>query len=244
MTGAGRGIGRAVAVKLAGQGHRVVLVARSRSELIETGRLCRTETRIHVGDVTEPGAAEEMFSLVEREWGPVEVFVSSAGRNRSARLADIDDEHWQEMLDLNLTAVFRGGRRAIGPMVSAGWGRIIVISSVAGKSGFKYLGAYAAAKHGVVGLVRSAALELAPDGVTVNAVCPSFVDTPLTRRTIAAIVDQAGWDPARATEHVGSLQPIGRMVTAEEVAEAVWALVVNGAVTGQSVHVDGGLLHA
>ncbi|MDG4861999.1 SDR family oxidoreductase [Streptomyces sp. T-3] len=124
-----------------------------------------------------------------------------------------------------------------------GLGRAIVVSSIAGKQGFKHLSACAAAKHGVIGLVRSAALELAHTGVTVNAVCPAYVDTELTERTIESIVAQAGWTRADALHQVNSLQPIGRMISTNEVVQALSALIDNAGMTGQSIHVDGGLVH-
>jgi NAD(P)-dependent dehydrogenase (short-subunit alcohol dehydrogenase family) len=125
-------------------------------------------------------------------------------------------------------------------MVERGHGRIVVIASVAAKRGEPYISAYTASKHGVLGLVRSAAAELATTGVTVNAVCPGYVETPMTDATIEGIVTKTGRDAADARAILEQKQPIGRLVSAAEVAQTVWFCVANGAVTGQGINVDGG----
>uniref|UniRef100_A0AAU2AFC8 SDR family oxidoreductase n=1 Tax=Streptomyces sp. NBC_00093 TaxID=2975649 RepID=A0AAU2AFC8_9ACTN len=242
VTGAGRGIGRAAALRLSAEGHRVALVSRTEHELLRTAASCPGETLVLPTDVTGADSAGEVLDAVAETWGPAQILVVAAGRNRSAPLERTSDAHWQEMLALNLTSVFQWLRAALPPMASAGWGRAVVVSSIAGKRGFRHLGAYSAAKHGVIGLVRSAALELARTGVTVNAVCPAYVDTDLTARTVDTIVTQAGWTRDEALRHVNDLQPIGRMVTPEEVVAVIGALIENAALTGQSVHVDGGLV--
>src|SRR5439155_4617725 len=129
---------------------------------------------------TAPGAVDEVFAAAERDVGRVDILVANAGAATSAPLARTSDADWARMLELNLTVPFRCVRRAVPAMVSAGWGRIVVVASIAAKTGAPYIAAYAASKHGVLGLVRSAAAELASTGVTVNAVCPSYVDTALT----------------------------------------------------------------
>src|SRR6185312_9372739 len=155
------GIGRAIAVKLASQGHRVALVARNWDELDETAKLCGGSALVVPADLTAPGAVDDVFAGVEAEFGPVEILVANAGAGTSAPIARVTDADWQRMIDLNLTAPFRCIRRAVPEMVATGYGRIIVIGSVASKRGEPYLAAYTAAKHGVLGLVRSAAAELA-----------------------------------------------------------------------------------
>jgi NAD(P)-dependent dehydrogenase (short-subunit alcohol dehydrogenase family) len=125
-------------------------------------------------------------------------------------------------------------------MVDHGWGRIVVVASMAAKRGEPYLGAYCAAKHGVLGLVRAAAAELAPTGVTANAVCPAYVDTAMTEGAVGAIVKFTGRSPADALRFLEQKQPIGRLITVEEVAETVWFCVANGGLNGQGINVDGG----
>jgi NAD(P)-dependent dehydrogenase (short-subunit alcohol dehydrogenase family) len=144
------------------------------------------------------------------------------------------------MLDLNLTAPFRCLRRVLPSMTSAGFGRVVVIASIAGKAGSPRIAAYTASKHGVLGLVRSAAAEVAKSGVTVNAVCPGFVDTPMTEESVANIATGTGRSQDEAREILANMQPIGRLVTVEEVAATVMLCVDNAAINGQGINVDGG----
>jgi len=244
ITGAGRGIGRAIAVRLADAGYRVALTARSAEELNETAKLCHAPSLIVPADLTEPGAVDEVFAAAEAEFGPVEVLVANAGAGASAPIARVSDADWQRMLDLNLTAPFRCIRRAVPLMTANAYGRIIVIASVASKRGEPYIAAYTAAKHGVLGLVRSVAAELARTGVTVNAVCPAYVDTPMTDGTVAMIADRTGRTHEEARRILADKQPVGRLITTEEVAEAVWFCVQSPGVTGQGINVDGGAIQS
>jgi NAD(P)-dependent dehydrogenase (short-subunit alcohol dehydrogenase family) len=244
VSGAGRGIGRAVATSLSRAGHRVVLTARSVDELTATAAGCPGPALIVPGDITDPGFVESLFAQVESDWGPVDVLVANAGAGVSAPIAHTTDEQWQQMLDLNLTAPFRCIRRAVPSMVERGSGRIVVIASVAAKVGEPYISAYTASKHGVLGLVRSAAVELARTGVTLNAVCPGYVDTPMTEGTVSGIVEKTGRTPEQARAALVAKQPIGRLITPEEVADAVMFCVGNPGVTGQGINVDGGAVQS
>ena len=191
-------------------------------------------------DITSTEAVDGLFDSVEEAWQPVEVLVANAGSGTSAPLAETTDETWAAMLDLNLTAPFRCIRRAVPPMVKRGHGRIVVIASVAAKRGDPYIAAYTASKHGVLGVVRSAAAELASSGVTVNAVCPGYVDTPMTEQSVATISERTGRSPEAARAALEAKQPHGRLVSTAEVAEAVMLCVRNGALNGQGINVDGG----
>jgi NAD(P)-dependent dehydrogenase (short-subunit alcohol dehydrogenase family) len=244
VTGAGRGIGAAVARRLPDAGHSVALTARSADELAALAAELPGPSLVLPADVTDPDAVEHVFGEVERAWGPVEVLVLNAGAGTSAPLHRTTDADWQRMLDLNLTAPFRMLRRAVPPMVEAGWGRVVAVASVAAKRGEPYIAAYTASKHGLLGLVRSAARELATQGVTVNAVCPAYVDTPMTDHTVATISRTTGRTEAQARETLERRQPIGRLVTVDEVADAVMLCVASAAITGQGINVDGGAVQS
>jgi NAD(P)-dependent dehydrogenase (short-subunit alcohol dehydrogenase family) len=235
VTGAGRGIGRAVAVDLSGRGLRVALTARSKDELEETASGCSGPTLVIPADLLDPSAPDTVFDVVEDAWGPAGVLVANAGAGVSARVHKTSDADWQRMLDLNLTAPFRCLRRGLPSMLEAGQGRIVVVASIAAKVGEPYIAAYTASKHGVLGLVRSAAAEVADAGVTVNAVCPGYVDTPMTDATVAGIVARTGRSEAEAVRLLADKQPNGRLVTPEEVAAAVWRCVDDGSINGQGV---------
>jgi NAD(P)-dependent dehydrogenase (short-subunit alcohol dehydrogenase family) len=244
VTGAGRGIGAAVARRLSDAGHSVALTARSADELAALAAELPGPSLVLPADITDPDAVEHVFGEVERAWGPVEVLVLNAGAGTSAPLHGTTDADWQRMLDLNLTAPFRMLRRAVPPMVEAGWGRVVAVASVAAKRGEPYIAAYTASKHGLLGLVRSAARELATQGVTVNAVCPAYVDTPMTDHTVATISRTTGRTEAQARETLERRQPIGRLVTVDEVADAVMLCVASAAITGQGINVDGGAVQS
>lgn len=240
VTGAGRGIGRAIAVRLSSEGYAVALTARSADQLAETAAACPGPTHLIEADITDGTAIERLFTETEAALGPVDVLIANAGAGTSAPVAKTTDEQWQQMLDINLTAPFRCVRRALPSMLERGHGRVIVVASVASKVGEPYISAYTASKHGVLGLVRSAATETARTGVTVNALCPGYVDTPMTDATVGGITDKTGRTADEARAILEAKQPIGRLITPEEVAEAAWFCVVNGGVTGQSVMIDGG----
>lgn len=240
VTGASRGIGRAIAERLSADGLRVALVARDRAQLDETAAGCAGPTMVVPADVTSTEAVNAAFAEVEGAWGPVEVLVANAGAGHSARVERTSDADWQRIMDVNLTAPFRCVRRAIPAMRQAKWGRIVVVASIAAHIGEPYIAAYTASKHGVLGLVRSTAAELAREGVTVNAVCPGFVDTPMTDETVANIVATTGRTEEQARETLARRQPIGRLIRPEEVADAVLFCVHSDAMTGQSINIDGG----
>ncbi len=244
ITGAGRGIGRAAAGRLSREGYRVALTARNEAELRDTAADCHGESLVLPGDITDPAAVHDIFAEVEDSWGRVDVLVANAGAGVSASVARTTDEQWQRMLDLNLTAPFRCIRRALPGMLQRGHGRVVVVASVAAKIGEPYIGAYTASKHGVLGLVRSAAAEVAGTGVTVNAVCPGYVDTPMTDATVDGIVAKTGRSATEAREILEAKQPIGRLISVEEVADAIWFCVANAGVTGQGVNVDGGAVQS
>jgi NAD(P)-dependent dehydrogenase (short-subunit alcohol dehydrogenase family) len=240
VTGAGRGIGRSVARRLSMEGLRVAVTARSSAQLAASAGECPGATLVLPADITDPVALDQVCASVEAEWGAIDVVVANAGAASSAPLASVTDQDWQQMLDLNLTAPFRCLRRTVPGMVARGYGRVVVIASVAAKRGEPYLAAYTASKHGVLGLVRSVAAEVGAFGVTVNAVCPGYVDTPMTESSVRTISERTSRSIDEVRAILAAKQPNGRLVTVEEVADAVWLCVTNAAMNGQGITVDGG----
>lgn len=244
VTGASKGIGAACARALSVAGHQVALVARDADALQAVADSLPGESLVVPADLLDPAAADSAFARVEQEWGPVEILVVNAGASMSAPLVRTSDEDWQRMLALNLTAPFRCLRRALPAMTSAGYGRVVVVASIASKVGSARIAAYTASKHGVLGLVRTAAAEVASTGVTVNAVCPGYVDTPMTDGSVANIAAGTGRSEAEARQILERMQPIGRLVTVDEVASAMMLCIDNAAVNGQGINVDGGAVQS
>jgi NAD(P)-dependent dehydrogenase (short-subunit alcohol dehydrogenase family) len=242
VTGASKGMGAVIAARLSAAGHHVALTARSADQLESTAANLPGPTLAIPADVT--AAPDPVFAQVENEWGPVDVLVLNAGAAVSKPLTQLTDDEWQGQLDLNLTAPFRYMRRAIPAMVSQGWGRIVVIASIAAKRGEPNISAYTASKHGVLGLVRAAAMELARTGVTVNAVCPGYVDTPMTDANVTLLAERSGRGEADIRRALERKHPIDRLITADEVADAVDLCVLSSAITGQGIVVDGGAVQS
>ncbi|CAM3629482.1 SDR family NAD(P)-dependent oxidoreductase [Kibdelosporangium persicum] len=233
-----------IAGRLSAAGHRVALTARGADQLAEVAAKLSGPSLCLPADVTDPAAVDNVFSTVEDAWGPVEVLVLNAGAAVAKPMAKLTDDEWYGQLELNLTAPFRAMRRAIPAMTRSNWGRIVVIASIAGKIGEPNLSAYTASKHGVIGLMRAAAAELAKTGVTVNAVCPGYVDTPMTDGWVGKIAARTGKDRAEIRTALEHKQPIRRLITADEVADVVDLCVASAAITGQAITVDGGAVQS
>lgn len=241
VTGGSRGIGRAIVERFAADGYRVVTTGRDQSALDDvatTGARRGWDVTTAVCDVTDADATEQLVGDV----GPVDVLVASAGTATSAPLARTSLEDWQRQLDVNATGVFLAMRAVLPGMRERDRGRIVVVASVAGLTGARYITGYAASKHAAVGLMRSAAAEVAGSGVTVNAVCPGYVRSDMTDRTIERIAASTGRSRAEALGILEHEQPLGRLVEPEEVADAVAWLCGDAAapVNGQAVVLDGG----
>jgi NAD(P)-dependent dehydrogenase (short-subunit alcohol dehydrogenase family) len=244
VTGAGQGIGLATARQLSEAGYRTVLVGRDRRVELRAVAEIAGPTLCVEADLTVPEQVESLFTGVEGTWGHAEVLVANAGTSLAAPITQTTDEQWQQMLESNLTAPFRCIRRALPPMIEARHGRIVGVASVVAKRGERLVSAYTASKHGVLGLVRAVADEVARSGVTVNAVCPGYVDTPMTEAAAAAIADRMGTSPDEARVVLERRQPIHRLVRPDEVALAVLSCVRNGAINGQGINVDGGAVQS
>lgn len=239
VTGAGRGIGAAIAERLAADGARLTLLGRTREPLEAlAGRLGDAAAGLVVCDVTDTMAVAEAVASLPR----VDILINNAGQAFSAPLTRTSDSDWQRMLAVNLTAPFACARAVLPGMLQAGWGRIVTVASTAGLRGYPYVTAYTAAKHGVVGLTRALALEVATRGVTVNAVCPGFTETDLLRDSVATIMQRTGRSEAEARATLAAHNPQGRFITPEDVASAVSWLVspAAGALTGLALPVSGG----
>lgn len=245
ITGAGRGIGRAVAIELAARGSPVMLQARTREQLEQTEAAIRAaggQVATCPGDVTEPEAADTVIARCAETFGPPRIVVAAAGQAFSAPVHRTDPEGFRRLLEVNLMGVFHLLRAAAPQMKARGGGRFVAIASTAAIKGAKYTAAYSASKHAVLGLVRSAALELASSGITVNAVCPGWVDTPMFETTLCNIAEKTGGTLEEARTRIEAMVPLGRVLEPEEVARMV-AYVVgpDGAhLTGQALVIDGG----
>ncbi|GIW27455.1 MAG: 3-hydroxyacyl-CoA dehydrogenase [Meiothermus sp.] len=242
VTGGGRGIGAAIATALAGAGARLTLLGRSRAQLEAQARKLATEVHVETCDVTDPAQVQQAFEGASRALGNVDILVNNAGQAESRPFGKTDLRLWRTMIEVNLTGTFLCTQAALPGMLAAGWGRIVNIASTAGLRGYPYVSAYCAAKHGVIGLTRALALELARKNITVNAVCPGFTQTELLEASLAAIVQKTGRSPAEARAELVRHNPQGRLVEPEEVAQAVLWLCMPGsaALTGQAIAVAGG----
>ena len=248
ITGGGRGIGAAIAAALAGQGAKLTLMGRTLAQLEERAAALRTlegescEVQCEAVDVADEASVVAAFAAATRRLGPVAVLVNNAGQAGSAPFLRTDRALWQQMLDVNLTGTYLATRTALPDMLAAGWGRIINVASTAGEKGYPYVSAYCAAKHGVIGMTRALALEVAHKQVTVNAVCPGYTDTDIVRDAVANIREKTGRSEAEALAELAKHNPQGRLVRPEEVANAVLWLCLPGseAITGQAISVSGG----
>jgi 3-hydroxybutyrate dehydrogenase len=245
ITGAGKGIGEAIALAFGAAGMRVAVAARTESDIERVAAVIRAAggaaLAVHC-DVTRPDSIANAVAAVRREFGPIGVLVNNAGAGESHKFIGHDDALWQRMIDVNLNSVYHVCRAVVPMMVEAKWGRIINIASVASKVGMKFIVAYTAAKHGVLGLTRALAVELVAHNITVNAICPGYVDTPLTDRTIANITTRTRMSAADARAVLERESPQNRLITSEEVAHVALMLAADNArgITGQAINVDGG----
>jgi 3-hydroxybutyrate dehydrogenase len=245
VTGASRGIGRAIARSLAEAGVAVALAARSDRQVDEAARELRDggHRALPVScDVTSPKEVEALFRRVGEELGAVDILVNNAGASSSAPVHRISPDEWNRLMAVNATGPFLCTKAALPGMMERVWGRVIMVASVAGLRGGRYIAHYAASKHAVVGLTRSAALEVAGSGVTVNAICPGFVDTPMTRESVARIMEKTGRAEEEARAAIVATSPQGRLVEPEEVAAAVLYLCRAEArgINGATLVIDGG----
>jgi NAD(P)-dependent dehydrogenase (short-subunit alcohol dehydrogenase family) len=245
VTGASRGIGRSIALALAGAGADVAITARTLPDLeqlaVEIGDLGRRALPLAC-DVTDPEQVRQMAARALEGLGGIDILVNNAGVAGSHKFMNHPDDLWHQMLAVNLTSVYYVTKAFVPRMVEQRSGRIITIASIAAKAGGRYIAAYTASKHGVLGLTRSLALELAQHGIAVNAICPGYVDTPMTDAAVTNIVQRTGADEAQARETLERLSPQNRLIQPEEVAALTLFLAQDASqgITGQAINVDGG----
>lgn len=240
VTGGGKGVGAAIAHALAEDGMKVALFGRDRAALERTAKACGG--LVVEADMTDAAALDRGLGLVREAYGSIGVLVHNAGIAPSAPLKATTDEVWELTMAVNVTAAFRLARAVVPAMVDAGWGRIINIASVAGLTGFAYTAAYCASKHALVGLTRALAAELARTRVTVNAVCPGFLETEMTERTVSTISAKTGRSGQEARRALEEVSPQRRLFQVEEVAHVVRMLCAEDArgIHGQAISVCGG----
>lgn len=246
VTGATKGIGRAIALTLAEAGADVVVSARSEADLeaLQAEIAGRGRRALAIAcDVTDAQQVNERLAKGALDaWGGIDILVNNAGNAGSAKFLGHPDELWQRMLAINLTSVYYVTKAFAPAMVAQGHGRIITIASIAGKVGGKYITAYTASKHGVIGLTRALAVELNQHGVTVNAICPGYVDTPMTDASVANMVARTGMSAEEARQALERMSPQRRLIEPDEVASVALFLALDASkgITGQAINVDGG----
>ena len=237
ITGGGRGIGRAIALLFAQHGARIAVAARTREQVESVAREIGDTAVAFVCDVANPASVAEMFADLTPD-----ILVNNAGVAESSPFVNTSDELWHRHLAINLSGTFYCTRAALPAMLEKGWGRVINIASIAAKAGAPYIAAYAASKHGVLGLTRSVALEVATSGVTVNAICPGYVDTDMVTRGVERVVTRTGRSADEALDAIKKMSPQNRLATAEEVAAVALLLASEEGrgINGQGINIDGG----
>jgi NAD(P)-dependent dehydrogenase (short-subunit alcohol dehydrogenase family) len=241
VTGGGVGIGKAIALALAEAGVDVTICGRRKAPLES---VARESGRIHAvaSDVTNEPAMALVFSEAEKARGPIDIVIANAGMSGSNPAHRTSLAEWQRTLDVNLTGSFLTVKPALAGMTARKAGRIVFVASTAGLKGYAYVAPYVAAKHGMVGLMRALATELVRTGVTVNAVCPGFVETEMLEESVQRIVEKTGRTVEQARASLSATNPQGRFIQPQEVAAAVLWLCSEaaGSVTGQAISLSGG----
>jgi NAD(P)-dependent dehydrogenase (short-subunit alcohol dehydrogenase family) len=250
VTGASRGIGAAIARQLAQAGAALTLIGRSRESLDKIATELQAHTQVHIEavDVTDDRGVQAAMQAAEAALGPIHILVNNAGQAISQPFEKTDLALWQSMLNINLTGTYTCTHAALPSMLKAAAsgtpGRIIHIASTAGLKGYAYVSAYTAAKHGVIGLTKALAIELARKNITVNALCPGYTETDIVQAAIDTIVTKTGKTAQQARDTLAAGNPQQRLVQPEEIAQAVMWLCSegSGAINGQAIAIDGGEL--
>jgi NAD(P)-dependent dehydrogenase (short-subunit alcohol dehydrogenase family) len=244
VTGASRGIGAVIAAALVADGVRVSLLGRDAGTLRRVAEELGADVRAQAitTDVTDSKSVENAFTVARERFGPVQLLINNAGQAASAKFTDTNETLWNQLFAVNLHGTYFCCQQAVPDMLRAGFGRIVNVASIAGLRGAAYISAYVSSKHAVIGLTRALALEYAARNITVNAVCPGYVDTDIVKSAVANIVGKTGRSEAEALAALVATNPQRRLIEPREVADTVMWLCRPGSasVTGQSIVLAGG----
>jgi NAD(P)-dependent dehydrogenase (short-subunit alcohol dehydrogenase family) len=245
ITGGSGGLGRALAIVFSTQGHRVVITARNQGNLhatAETIAINGGQVLALPCDVTDREQVKNLTEQIGTRWGAVQVLINNAGIARAVSFVEMPDELWDETLETNLTGAYNCCKACLPDMIRSGWGRVVNIASTTAKVGYSHVSAYTASKHGLLGLTRTLALETARFGVTVNAICPGYIDDERTRENARLMAEKTRKNADEILQRFAASAPQNRLIAPEE--EAFLALLMSSdklaGMTGQAINVDGG----
>ena len=245
VTGGGSGIGRAIALGFAAEKSRVIITGRTKTKLdsvVDEISRSGSEAFTQTCDVTQRSQLERLNQEISNRFGGVQILVNSAAIAPAAGFLEMEDELWEQVLRINLNGTYNCCKTFLPGMLAANFGRIINIASTVSKVAYSHISAYVTSKHAVLGLTRSLAIETARFGVTVNAICPGYVDTGLTKQNALLMAEKRSLTAEDALRHFAATSPQKRLIEAEEVANLALMLASDAAkgITGQAVNVDGG----